>query len=308
MPKNNSLSKKILLSGASGFIGRHLFAKLRKEGNDVIGIDLKAGKIGSSKIIALDLTKKQKIYQFFKNQKFYAFIHLAAKVPKSPDDLFSQKNLLENIISTLSLLESFNQSGGEKFIYASGVTVIGYPQENPVDENHPLAPVNYYTMSKLFAELLCEQFRIRTNKKIISLRISAPYGPGQNPNSVIPFFIQEALASRDIPILGSGKRSQDFVYVSDVVDAVTPALKMDCSGIYNIGSGQTTSTIKLAKIILKAIPQSKSKIVYSKKLDPEEKYRLKLDISKAKRELKYSPKVKIDEGIDQYIKYIRANI
>ena len=184
--------------------------------------------------------------------------------------------------------------------------MIGIPKDAlPVNELYPGNPESLYTAGKYFSEILCQQYRRKTNKNIISFRISAPYGPGQNKFSVIPLFIKYVLSSKDIPIYGSGKRIQDFIYISDVAMAIVAAIKHDCSGIYNIGSGQSTSTINLAKIILKNISGTKSKIINIDKKDLQENYRLKMNINKAKKDLNFSPKVMIEEGIKKYIKYFK---
>ena len=141
---------------------------------------------------------------------------------------------------------------------------------------------------------------------MVILRISAPYGPGQSPNNVIPIFIKNALANKDIQIFGTGRRSQDFIYIDDVARAFLAAVKTDRSGIYNIGSGESTSTLKLAKTILKTLPESHSKIVFSG-VDPQENYRLRMDISKTEKELKFSPTIMIEEGIQKYIGYLKGS-
>lgn len=302
--KNN----QILVTGATGFIGKSLMAELAKAGYQVTGIDLKAGKVGQIKIFSVNLLNQKQLDQFFQKHQFDIIVHLAARVPKS-DDAHEQKlSLLENTTSTLNMLEKFSQIKAQKFIYASGVSVIGTPKSNlPVNESSQASPESLYVMGKYFGEVLAEAYRQKTGKNIVSLRISAPYGPGQNKNDVIPLFIQRALSNKDITIFGSGKRSQDFIYVGDVVRAILAAIKHNLSGIYNIGSGQSTSTIVLAKIILKNVPETKSKIIFADQKDPQENYRLKMNINRAKKELKFSPQVMIEEGIKKYIKYLKEN-
>lgn len=302
--KNN----QILVTGATGFIGKFLMTELAKAGYQVTGIDLKAGQIGRVKIFSVNLLKKKQLDQFFQKHQFDIIVHLAARVPKSDDDQSQKLSLLENTTSALNMLEAFKISKAQKFIYASGVSVIGTPKSNmPVSESSPAGPESLYVAGKYFGEVLAEAYRKETGKNIVSLRISAPYGPGQNQNDVIPLFIQRALSNKDIPIYGSGKRSQDFIYIGDVTRAILAAIKHNLSGIYNIGSGQSTSTIALAKIILKNVPETKSKIIFADQKDPQENYRLKMNINRAKKELKFSPQVMIEEGIKKYIKYLKEN-
>ncbi len=302
----NLKNKNILITGATGFIGKPLISELIKSGHQVTGISSKGGKIGNNKIFQVNLLKRKQLEKFFKKKQFDVIVHLAARVPKLNDDNSQRLSLVENTKSTLNILEEFRKGKIKKFIYASGISVIGMPKNiSLVSESYPGNPESLYETSKYFGEVLCEQYRIKFKKNIVSLRISAPYGPGQNKSSVIPLFIKYALLLKDIPIYGSGKRIQDFIYISDVAMAIVAAIKHDCSGIYNIGSGQSTSTINLAKIILKNIPGTKSKIINIDKKDLQENYRLKMNINKAKKDLNFSPKVMIEEGIKKYIKYFK---
>jgi len=294
---------RILITGATGFIGRHLFLKLKKTGYEVEGLSLEKGVIDGKKMIVLDLQNKNKLRHLLKGKMFDVIIHLAAKIPQSINSQDAKNSLKENFQTTFNLLEEFNKTKTKKFIYASSMSVVGSPEYLPVDEKHPVNPDNFYSVGKLLGEILCERFKAQTKKNITILRISAPYGPGQNENCVIPLFIRRALASRNILIYGTGKRTQDFIYTADVTNAFLAAIRHNCPGIYNIGSGESTSTLDLAKIILKNIKHTTSNIVLSGREDPQENYKMEVDISKAKRNLKFLPKVFIDDGIKKYINY-----
>ena len=270
------MPKKILITGATGFIGQSVFRLLKENKFKVTGISTED----------LDLCDNTKLAKFFKKNHFDVIIHLAARVPKTEKDVEQRLSIIENVTSTLNILEEFKKSKTQKFIFASGISVTAQLK-------------SLYVLSKYFGEILSQHY-ISDKKKITILRISAPYGPGQKPNNVIPIFINNALSNKEIKIFGSGKRSQDFIYIDDVAKAFLSAVRSEKSGIYNIGSGESTSTKKLAQIILKANPKSKSKIVFQGK-DPEENYRLKMDVSKAKRDLKFSPKISIKEGIRRFI-------
>lgn len=294
---------KILITGATGFIGHHLFLKLKKGGHEVEGLSLEKVMIDGKKTVILNLQNKDKLRHFLKNKNFDVIVHLAARIPYSIYGRDAEGSLIENFQTTLNLLEEFNKIRTKKFIYASSMSVVGPPEYLPVDEKHPLNPENFYSAGKILGEMLCERFRAKTNKNITVLRISAPYGPGQNKNYVIPLFIKRSLASQNILIHGTGKREQDFVYITDVIDAFITAIRHNCSDIYNIGSGESTSTFNLAKIILKNIKHTTSKIALSGKKDLQENYKMRVDIDKAKRDLKYSPKISIEKGVKKYINY-----
>ncbi|KKQ18751.1 MAG: NAD-dependent epimerase/dehydratase [Berkelbacteria bacterium GW2011_GWA1_36_9] len=295
---------KILITGASGFIGQHLFRRLKKEGFSVFGISRTGGYIDDQKIFSLDLQNKEEVNNFLKNKKIDCIIHLAALVPQSFNDQTAYESLYENFVSTFNLLEVLKQDQIKKFVFASSMSVIGQPPKKSLDENIPVEPTNFYSLSKYFGEKMSQLFGLKFKKKVIILRISAPYGQGQKEGSVIPLFINQALKSENLIVLGQGKRLQDFIYISDIVEAFVCAIKYPACGIYNLASGQSTNTYKLAKIILKLIPESHSKIIL-KGIDTQEKYQLRVNISKAKKDLKYIPKVLIKDGIGNYINYLK---
>src|SRR3990167_9743573 len=169
------MRKRILITGASGFIGQHVFKALKAAGYPVRGISFDQ----------LDLLQSKKVASFFRKKHFDIIIHLAARVPKTGSEDEQRLTLQENISSTLSVLEEFRKSKAEKFIYASGISVVAQLD-------------SLYVLSKYLGEILSGYYQKKFNKNVVILRISAPYGPGQSPNNVIPIFIKNALANKDI--------------------------------------------------------------------------------------------------------------
>jgi len=280
---------KILLTGATGFIGSHVFSRLTEEGYQVTGVSLNDVKINGQKISGLDLTDEKKVKEFFKRRSFGCFIHLAAKVPKDFTGKEARQAFGQNLQATFNLLEEFANSGANKFIHASSISV-----------RHP---DNFYSLGKLFEEELARLYQKETGKKIISLRIAAPYGPGQNIMTVVPLFIKNAINNKPIVVFGSGQRRQDFIFVTDVAEAILKAMTSQVSGVYDIGGGESVSTLGLAKIIIK-VARSKSKIIFKGK-DAQEHYRLKIDLSQAKKGIGFLPRISLKEGIEKYIEYLK---
>ena len=294
----------VLLTGATGFIGSNLFLKLKKNKHHVTGLALKQEKIANQKILALDIKNRKNVQDFFSHHKFDAVIHLAAAVPpKFTNSLEEKKIFDDNFLGTSILLDAFSRSRAGLFVYASSISVIGQPLSSCVDETHPLKPNNFYSLSKLFGEMLGRQYALATDKTFIGFRITAPYGPGQRLKTVLNIFLENALKSKDLEVFGKGKRAQDFIYIDDLTDAFLLALKAKKSGIFNIGSGQSVSSSELAKKVLENCPGNKSKIIF-KGVDNQESYRLKVNIEKAKKILKFRPKHDIDTGIKEYLKYL----
>lgn len=295
------MKKRILITGSSGFLGKNLSNKLQKTSFEVYGLDVIYDKILNN-YFKVNLCNEKELDKIFKKQKFDCVIHLAAYVPETFSDVLDDKVLRENFESTLNLLLAFKKYKIPKFIFASGISVMGNYDMKITEDNNP-DPKNLYFASKLIGEILTRQFKNPKNN-ISILRISAPFGPGQNENSVIPLFIKYALNSEDITILGKGKRGQDFIYIDDVITALIKVIETNNNGIINIASGKTTSTLQLAKTILKNIPGSKSKIVFTK-IDPQEDLRVRVNINKAHKVLKFRPQISLEEGIKKYIKYFK---
>ncbi len=280
-------NKKILVTGASGFIGSHLTKRLNEEGYKVIA---------PSK---LDIVNKKQVSKLPKTD---LVIHLAAivNVPLSwdkPEDIFKV-----NTLGTLNILKycEKNKSG---IIYASSY-VYGNPKYLPIDENHPISLENPYAISKFAAEQLCYMYGKKNNFPVTVFRIFNPYGPGQSPNMVISQMLSDLIANNKIEILDKTPK-RDFVYIDDVIDVFILTLKMKLEGynLFNIGSGKAYSIYNIAKKIIK-ISGSKNTTILDRKIKrsndiPE----TKANILKVKKHLKWKPRIDINDGLERTYKW-----
>jgi len=292
----------ILVTGVTGFIGKHLVKRLLSSGYEVLGLSRKQIISRDRRFRALKFDIRDR--HLFKNLKEYsneieAVIHLAAWIPKRgilPD--FRQ--LMDaNVYATLNLLEYVTENCKSRFIYASSASVYGHYKTLPVAETHPLRPHGFYPISKLFGEFLCEEFR-ENGMQVIALRISAPYGPGYSNETVIPIFLNRGLKCEDITVFGKGIRSQDFIYIEDVIEGLMAALASKETGICNLASGQETTMLALAQSILNVIPNSTSRILLGTKPDPQESYRMCLDIATIREKLGFTPGYSLMEGLADF--------
>lgn len=298
--------KKVLVTGATGFIGKYLYRKLKELKYDVTGISFEGGKIDGDKIIALDITNKETVERFFIGKKFKIIFHLAAFIPKKTENRDFKKNFNVNCLGTYNLLVASEKNKIDKFVYSSSASIYNR-QTVPMPAKEEFAnPENIYGISKLAAENLCELFRRNYNLKTVSLRYSSVYGMGQEPYCVLPIFIEKVFKNEAIKVFGSGKRTQDFIYVKDVVDANIKAAFSRAEGVFNVGSGREISTLKLARTIIKVFSKSKSKIK-KEIVTAEDKTRLFLDAEKAKKGLKFSAKYSLEKGLSDYKKLIYEN-
>ena len=307
--------KKILVTGGTGFIGTHLCKELVKNKNNyVISLDnFNSGQ------------KKNLIY--FKNKINFKFIkhNIQKKISIDADEIYnlacpaSPKIYQEDpvytiktcIIGTLNLLENAKKYNS-KFFQASTSEVYGNPSLHPQPESYwgnvnPIGIRSCYDEGKRGAETLCFDFHRQYNLQIKVARIFNTYGPHmyQFDGRVISNIILQALKNKEINIYGDGQQTRSFCYIDDLISGITKLMstKKNFLGPVNLGNPNEISILSIAKKIIK-LTNSKSKIIY-KKLPKDDPIRRKPNINKAKKELKWYPKIDLDLGLIKTIKYYK---
>lgn len=308
--------KTILITGCTGFIGTNLALKILNLGDRVIGID----NFYSSSPERLKIFADKKNFSFIEhdirkplkiNQKIDEIYNLAC--PASPpiyqkDPIFTLETSVLGIRNMLELAQKHKA----KILQASTSEVYGNPLEHPQKESYwgnvnPVGPRSCYDEGKRVAETFCyEYFNKGVDMRVV--RILNTYGPFMNPadGRVVVNFIIQALRNEDLTIYGDGSQTRSFCYIDDLIEGMIKymALKKRFFGPINLGNPQEFTIKQLAEMVLKLIPQSKSKIVYKplRKDDPE---RRRPDITLAKKILNWGPKVKLEKGLERTIKYFR---
>ena len=292
------MTKSVLVTGATGFIGRHVVKRLWTEGWQVHAVSRNGGFIEDLQVESLDLADEILFQAWHCGKVFDAIIHLAADIPEQLVGLVAEKSFRQNVSAMLSLLRL--AEGLEcPLIYMSSSSVYGMSTSTslPISECTCPAPNNFYSTSKAVGDLLCEQISSCTGIPCTTLRISAPYGPGSFRRTVVNIFLESALTSTNLNLYGNGARMQDFTYIDDIVEAVWLALHARVPGIFNVASGNPISMRELAEKVLLAIPESNSQIVYSGQPDSQEDYRPIFSIEKAHNQLGWSPQVDLISGL-----------
>lgn len=299
------MSKNILVTGATGFIGSYLCEELIKKSHSVFGLSNSTDTQKIKHLIdqkefhflkgdILDLAGLNKI---IKENKIEVIFHLAALLlsEKALDNPFLLFDI--NARGTLNLLNAAYLNKVERFIYSSTMSVYSEPPKYlPVDEEHPTKPSTVYGVSKLEGELYCNLYS--KEMKVMVLRYGGVYGKGQHERNAILRFVSQALKNEPITIYGSGLQTSDFVYVKDVIQANLLAMERGESGVYNIGSGQEIKVKELAEKIIN-LTGSKSKIVLQD-AKVNRPFRFILNIEKARKILGYSP-FTFEKGLSEYI-------
>lgn len=263
---SNSKKKKVLVTGANGFIGFHLCKSLAQEGYHVVDL----GKT--------DIRDFKEILRALKKHKPYGVFHLAALLPPGTNSAFFDVN----VKGTFNLLEACRLCNVKKFIYSSSMNVYGKDIKYlPVDEKHPINPYNFYGLTKFLGEELVKLY----NFDSVILRYSGVYGPGKEQGAVANF-IRNAKLNKPLKILNN--INWDIVYIKDVVQANIRAFEKADKikfEIINIGAGKEINIRDLAEKIIR-ITGSKSKII-SNKTSPC--FRFYFNINKANKLLNFKP-------------------
>ena len=315
-------NKKVLVTGADGFIASHLTERFIDIGARVSVIIRGTSKNGTNKntfqnidknyikkikkIISCDISSSDVINHIVKIKPDFIF-HLAASayVPYSFDHPLEVNEA--NAIGTLNILEATKLLPNlKRIVCTSSSEVYGSALMKSINENHPLNPTSPYAASKVAADRYCYSYIKTYDLPITIIRPFNTYGP-RHTYDVVPKFIKMALSNLDITVHGDGKQSRDLTYVSDAVDAFLKigSNKKTNQKVINFGTGKHHNIIFLAKKI-KELSKSKSKIVFIDQRKAEVQ-RLTCDSSLCKKLTGWKPKVNIIDGLRRNIEWAKKN-
>lgn len=277
---------KIIVTGSSGFIGKHLVAALKESNNSIVEVDNTKGH---------DITRPDCL-DFV--SEFDYIIHLASRsfVPESFENPYIFYN--DNYSMTLNVLEAARKENAKVIFFSS--YLYGTPQYLPIDENHPLDPHNPYAQSKLICEKLCEGYNRDFGVDIVVFRPFNIYGMDQSASFLIPSILKQAESGT--VKLKDPRPKRDFIHVFDVVSAVKKAIELQPTGylVFNIGSGRSYAIDELTKLISKAANRDLI-IKFTNEYRKGEVLDTVANINKAKSILFWEPKIELNMGLIQMI-------
>ncbi len=305
-----------LVTGGGGFIGSHLVEHLLDEGHQVRVIDnfltgrrenLKA-YLNQIELYQEDIRNPEAIRSIVQGVDYV--LHQAAlpSVARSLIDPLSCHQI--NTGGTLNLLLAAREAKVKRFVFASSSSVYGANPKLPKQEAMHTEPLSPYAISKLAAELYCQNFYQLFGLPAVILRYFNVFGPRQDPNSeyaaVIPKFIKALLAKEAPTVYGDGEQSRDFTYIDNVVDANLLAVRSPSAPgrIFNIGCSRRT-TLNQLLAIMKKITGSSQEAVYTAPR-PGDVRHSQADITQARESLGYQPQVSLEEGLALTVEYWRA--
>lgn len=315
-------SKKVLVTGAGGFIGSHLIERLVELGasvrafvrynsrNDLGLIEFLTKEVQESlEIFRGDLKDPEAVRKAVKGCEIVFHLGALVSVP------YSYINPLDfvqtNIGGTANILNACKEYGVEKIVHTSTSEVYGTARYVPIDENHPLQGQSPYSASKIGADKLAESYYLSFELPIAILRPFNTYGPRQSARAVIPTIITQALRGEKIR-LGSLESTRDLTYISDTIEGFIKIAKSQESigQVINLGTGEEISIRDLVKkignILGKELNIEPDPIRVRPKTSEVE--RLISDNTKAERILNWEPKVSLEEGLYYTIEWIRKHL
>lgn len=304
------MNKKVLVTGGAGFIGSNIVKVLLENENSVTVLDnFSSGYMKNlntspfAKIVYGDVRNKIVLDEAMKDIDIV--FHLAASVgnKRSIENPIYDSDV--NVLGTIQVLEAARKSNVKKIVVSSSAAIYGELKEYPITEKHPVEPDSPYGCSKLCEEKLSLSYAKMYNMDIICLRYFNVYGPNQRYDaygSVIPIFVSNMINNKPIIIYGDGEQTRDFVSVYDVVQAnIKAASVSNIRGAFNIGSGKSTTINQIAEIITK---ENKIDVIYEPERIGEVKDSL-ADITSAHSNLDYTPSIKLEEGMIEYINWAK---
>lgn len=311
--------RKVLVTGAGGFIGSRVCERLIEAGADVRALvrytsDGEAGWLDRSPIRAEievargDLADRDSVADAMKGRQIV--LHLGALIAIPYSYLAPESYVRTNILGTLNVLQCAREQGIERLVHTSTSEVYGSAQTVPMTEDHPLVGQSPYSASKIAADKLAESYHRSFGTPVVTLRPFNTFGPRQSARAVIPALAVQALAGQVVR-MGDPRPTRDFVFVDDTADAfVRAATAPGIEGMtLHFGGGREIAVGDLPRMIGEA-----AGIDVTVEHDPQrmrpaasEVERLIADASRARDLLGWTPRVSVEEGLAQVVDFIREN-
>ena len=313
--KSKNIKIRNLVTGGAGFIGSHLVDKLMNLNQEVICLD------------NYFTGSKSNIKQWLGHPNFEIIRHdVTEPIQLEVDQIWhlacpaSPIHYQENPIKTAktSFLGTYNMLGlarrvKARFLLASTSEVYGNPKESPQSESYhgyvnPVGPRSCYDEGKRVAETLCSDYQRIHNLDIRIMRIFNTYGPRMKPNDgrVVSNLICQALQKKPLTIYGDGLQTRSFCYVDDLIDGMFNLMKSNSNSPTNIGNPEEITILDLAKKIKGKI-NPKLEIVF-KPLPEDDPFKRQPDITKAKSDLRWWPKISLDNGLDKTVSWFKNSL
>ena len=327
---------KILVTGAAGFIGYHLSARLAARGDQVAGVDnlntyydvaLKHSRLErlqgfpGFRFTRLDLADRAATRQLFKEQRFDAVVHLAAQAGVRYSLTHPEDYLDSNLVGFGHVLEGCRQSGVKHLVYASSSSVYGANNHTPYSEHDPVDhPVSLYAATKRANELMAHTYAHLYGLPVTGLRFFTVYGPWGRPDMAYYSFTRKILAGERSPVFNHGDLMRDFTYIDDIVEGVVRVTDRPASGagqeglatpakssapyrVFNIGNSSPVPLMQFIETLGKALGRKPELDLMP--MQPGDVYATSADTRDLEKAVGFRPNTPLDVGLARFVDWYR---
>mgnify|MGYP000651632105 CR=1 FL=1 len=312
--------KRVLITGAAGFIGSHLAERLLARGDAVVGLDSfndyydpaikRANTADALKhkrymLYETDICDEPGLRAVFEKERPDVVVHLAARAGVRPS--VENPNLYHqvNVIGGQHILDACRDFKVSNLVFASSSSVYGGSKDVPFRETDPVArPVSPYAATKRMNELQAHVYSHLYGLNVTMLRFFTVYGPRQRPDMAIHKFTRLILEGRPVPMFGDGSTQRDYTYIEDILDGLVRCVDTPFRyEIFNLGEHHTTSLRELIETIARHC--GKEALITPRPLQPGDVPITYADIEHARTLLGYAPKFSMDEGIGRFVEWYK---
>ena len=314
----------ILVTGAAGFIGHAVSARLLDRGESVIGVDnfnayydpaLKEARVATLagrpgfRMVRMDIAEAEPLAALVRDSGTRRVVHLAAQAGVRYDNPFAYER--SNLAGHLSVLEACRHAPEiTHLVYASSSSVYGdHPLARAFREDDPIAaPASLYAATKRSAELMSGVYAGLYGLPQSGLRFFTVYGPWGRPDMAYFSFTRKVLAGEPIEVFGDGRMARDFTFIDDIVDGVIGVLDRPPPGgehrLLNIGGGRPVGLLRMIEILEQALGVAAQKIM--RPMQPGDVTATHADVAKLRALTGYAPGVTLEEGLPRFVSWYRG--
>ena len=316
-------SRRVLVTGAAGFIGSHLVDRLLADGWTVTGVDnfdpfysedAKRANLASAlanprfRLVEADIRDASALRAALP-ESLDVIVHLAAKAGVRPSIADPSAYQEVNVGGTQVLLELARERGIEQFVFASSSSVYGVDPDVPWHEDAAsLQPISPYAATKVAGELLGHVYAHLYGLRFVALRFFTVYGPRQRPDLAIHKFARRMLDGEPIPVYGDGSTRRDYTFVADTVQGIVAAMHYDASpyAVVNLGNDRTVSLADLIASLERAL--GVKAVIDRQPEQPGDVPQTWASLDKARRLLDYAPQTSLDDGLATFAAWLRTQL
>ncbi len=315
--------KRILVTGAAGFIGSHLVDTLLARGDEVLGVDnfntyydpaIKRRNLSQAEgmdrfsLSEIDICDEAALRGAFEAFQPEVVVHLAARAGVRPS--LQDPNLYHrvNVIGGQHILDACRDFKPSHLVFASSSSVYGGSKEVPFREMDPvMTPVSPYAATKRMNELQAHVYHHIYGVRATMLRFFTVYGPRQRPDMAIHKFTKMILAGEPIPMFGDGSTYRDYTYVDDIIDGVVRCVDTPFDyEIFNLGESHTTSLRELITLIERHT--GREALIDEQPMQAGDVEKTYANVDHARAKLGYAPRFTMDEGIERFVEWYRQMV